>query len=156
MNTEKWGSHMWIPLHVITFNAPSIIPTEYAKNYTDFFRILGVMLPCKYCRESYCFFYKNLPIEEYLEDRMGLTYWLYAIHTLVSIKLKKKYLPTFNEIVYKYEEMRASSNPDYMKKETIDKFIISAQQKYAKKTFDYMHVIISKLNKIEWDFSKLA
>ena len=106
MNTTKWGPGGWIYLHTITFNYP-LKPTEYdKKRYKDFFEINGLMLPCKYCRESYNIYIKYLPIDKFLNDREGVTYWLYRLHDLVNKKLFKE-SPPFEEVVTKYESIRA-------------------------------------------------
>ena len=53
MNVNKWGPGGWIFLHTITFNYPEKPTKADKKKYTDFFNMVGGMLPCKYCRDSY-------------------------------------------------------------------------------------------------------
>lgn len=155
MNTQHWGPPLWIALHAITFNAPKIISPEDQYKYIELFENLTKTLPCKYCRQSYVFFYNHLPIEEYLTDRMGLTYWLYTMHTLVNLKLGKKDMPTFSEVVCKYEKMRATSEIDYMNQHIIDDFIKNAIEKYSHKSYKYCTIIVNKLDAIDWDFNKV-
>ena len=51
--TKIWGPSMWIALHSISFCYP-INPTyEEKQNYKKFFELLGELLPCLYCKESY-------------------------------------------------------------------------------------------------------
>ena len=47
-------------------------------------------LPCKYCRKSFKKFLKELPIDNHLDSRDSLTYWLYLIHDKVNKKLIKQ------------------------------------------------------------------
>ena len=76
MNVNKWGPGGWDFLHSITFNYP-LEPTENDKKiYSDFFKSIGNILPCKYCRDSFKIYYKYLPIDHFLDSREGITYWL--------------------------------------------------------------------------------
>ena len=47
-----------------------------------------------------------MPIEPFLKDREGVTYWLYRLHDLINKKLFTK-SPSFEEVVTKYESIRA-------------------------------------------------
>ena len=106
MNVNKWGPGGWNFLHTMTFNYP-LEPTEYDKErYSKFFNITGEMLPCKYCRNSYKKYIKYVPIEPFLEDREGVSYWLYRIHQLVNDKVFKKNV-SFKQVVKEYEKIRA-------------------------------------------------
>ena len=52
--TKIWGANMWVSMHSVTFGYPLTEPTQEQKNnYHTFFRTIGFVLPCKYCRESY-------------------------------------------------------------------------------------------------------
>lgn len=107
MNVNKWGPGGWDFLHSITFNYP-LQPTDNDKKYySEFFKSIGNMLPCKYCRNSYIVYYKYLPIDNFLDSREGVTYWLYTIHSLVNQKVFKKNT-SFSDVVKKYETYRAS------------------------------------------------
>lgn len=106
MQTVKWGNAMWTPLHAITFNYP-IKPTQEDKNkYKNYFTITGNILPCKYCRNSYNTYAKYIPLDQFLDSREGMVYWLYVIHNLVNQKLYKPLFPLC-EVVVIYEKMRA-------------------------------------------------
>jgi len=150
MNTDFWGPHSWVMLHTITFNAPLIITDK--QKYIELFSNLQDVLPCKYCRQSYKFFYNNLSIHEYLDDRMGIVYWLYAIHTLVNFKLKKKNMATFREVVMFYESNRAEK----LTEDEINLFIINTERKYLLKTYNYLKNIITKLDAVNWNFEVLT
>jgi hypothetical protein len=106
MQTVKWGPGLWIGLHCMTFNYPET-PTQTDKDhYKTFFESLTFMLPCVYCRESYTIYIKYLPINDFLHDRFGITYWLYRIHNLVNQKLQKPMID-FIDCCIIYEKMRA-------------------------------------------------
>lgn len=107
MNVNKWGPGGWVFLHTMTFNYPEKPSIEDKKRYTDFFNMVGGMLPCKYCRDSYNVYIKHLPINKFIDSREGIAYWLYYIHNLVNDKVFKKDSTTFEEVVRKYERFRA-------------------------------------------------
>ena len=52
MMTAIWGPALWHSLHTISFNYP-VNPTEEDKiRYYKYFKYLGKVLPCKYCRDN--------------------------------------------------------------------------------------------------------
>ena len=104
MQVNEWGPPGWKFLHTITFNYK---PTEdNKKKYKQFFDTLESVLPCPYCCTSFSIYSKALPINDYLDSSVGLTYWLYVIHNLVNQKVCKPIIP-FREIVIEYEKIRA-------------------------------------------------
>jgi len=96
MNTLFWGPGGWQFLHTITFNYPEVIDendpehVERRKYTKQLFENLQYTLPCKYCRESFKQFLKELPIDGHLDSRQKITYWLYEIHNKVNAKLRKQ------------------------------------------------------------------
>lgn len=160
MNVNKWGPGGWDFLHSITFNYP-LNPTENdKKNYSNFFKSIGNMLPCKYCRESYFIYYKYLPIDEFLDSREGVTYWFYTIHSLVNQKIYKNNTK-FSDVIKKYENYRAScgtisKNGDLNKKykscqnkvpELIDLDYLNNYIQKAKTYDKYINIKINELQK---------
>ena len=109
MNVNKWGPPGWKFLHTITFNYPLNPDVNDKKRYKFFFNSIETILPCKYCRDSFKIYAKYLPIDKFLNDREGVTYWLYKIHNLVNEKVfaKKDKCCDFLEVVEKYEGFRA-------------------------------------------------
>ena len=106
MNVNEWGPGGWIFLHTTTFNYP-LNPSEADKiKYYNFFNAIKTILPCKYCRQSFEIYMKYIPIDDFLDSREGVTYWLYRLHNLVNEKVfKKKY--SFDHVVRRYERIRA-------------------------------------------------
>lgn len=108
MNTKKWGSPAWKFLHCIAFNYKA---TETNKtNYKKFFTLIGNILPCRFCRESYKVFIKELPINKYLKYDKGVFEWLYLMHNKVNDKLRNqgndvKDNPSYNRIHNLYEKL---------------------------------------------------
>lgn len=115
MMTKVWGPTGWLFLHCVTFGYPyAINPSnpdhKYKKQqYKTFFQMIGYVLPCKYCRESYIEFAKQTPIDKFLNTRKDLCKWLYIIHNKVNTKLgvPESTIPTFQEVQQFYEQFRA-------------------------------------------------
>ena len=115
MMTKVWGPAGWLLLHCITFGYPyAINPNNLdhaykQDHYKTFFNMVGHVLPCKYCRESYIEFAKETPIDNFLDTRENLCKWLYIIHNKVNNKLgvAEDCIPTFGEVQEFYEKFRA-------------------------------------------------
>lgn len=110
--TSIWGPFTWESFHSITFGYP-IKPTEEQKtDYMEYFRLLGKVLPCIYCRKSYDQFINDsskptlLNIDTML-SRETLTRWGLILHDAVNNKLGVDYGVTYEELCYKYEAYRA-------------------------------------------------
>jgi hypothetical protein len=107
MDPAFWGKHTWLYLHTLTFNYPLNPTIEDKQRYYTHFKNLGDMLPCPSCAESYKIYFKYIPINEYLDDIYGITFWLYIIHYLVNKKLSKKNISFYN-VVKMYYANKAS------------------------------------------------
>ena len=115
MMTKVWGPAGWLFLHCITFGYPyAINPDNEGHNtkkqdYYNFFYYLGKVLPCRYCRESYDEYFKQLDLYNSLKTRKDLTKWLYDMHNKVNHKLgvPECNIPTFEDVINQYEEYRA-------------------------------------------------
>ena len=113
MDTKKWGPSGWVFLHAIAFNYPENPTEDHKLSYSMFFRTVGHVLPCIFCRKSFQAFMEEHPIEPYLNSRLHVSYWLYMIHNLVNEKLRNQGNnvppnPSFEEVCHKYNAMRAS------------------------------------------------
>jgi hypothetical protein len=106
MQTDKWGPHAWEYLHTVTFAYPEEPSAIDKQDYYDLFSNLRTTLPCKHCRDSYSIFFKHIPIDNYLDSRYGLVFWLYVIHNMVNLKLNKDTV-SFKDVIIKYENLRA-------------------------------------------------
>ena len=115
MMTKVWGPPGWLFLHCLTFGYPLVIDeldyTHFQKrnDYKQFFYYLGKVFPCRYCRDSYDKFFKELPIDNYLSNRRDLCLWLYLMHNKVNDKLgiPTCNIPSFENVQKKYESYRA-------------------------------------------------
>ena len=115
MMTKVWGPPGWMFLHCITYGYPDKIDYNNhdhiirKENMKIFFEKIGHVFPCKYCRESYLNFIKEIPIDNNLDSRKDLVKWLYDIHNKVNDKLgvPQCNIPTIDELNKEYEQYRA-------------------------------------------------
>ncbi|ARF11110.1 disulfide thiol oxidoreductase, Erv1 / Alr family [Hokovirus HKV1] len=106
MVTKIWGPHMWILITSICY-AYSDKPNENKKkNYITFFKILGKVLPCSYCKDSYDKFIKSGLSEltdDCLKNSKKLTLWCYYLREAVNNKLCVNYGISYKSVANKYE-----------------------------------------------------
>jgi hypothetical protein len=147
MQTAEWGPGVWKFLHSISFNYPEKPTQQDIDRHIQFFIVFGELMPCKQCRDSYKIFLQLIPIQNYLDSRAGLIYWVYQIHDKVNQKLDKGSI-SFKTMVRNYELIRATCKDNYNRKnignfgkclnpatnqineEELDKFVNDTLQKY--------------------------
>jgi hypothetical protein len=149
MDPSFWGKSTWLYLHTLTFNYPEN-PTESDKlKYYNYFKQLPEFLPCPACASSFKQYFEYIPISEYLDDIHGITFWLYTIHFIVNLKLKKKNMD-FYDVIKLYLPNKTSCKKDIdlsakctkplpdsdtIKFKTFKEF---AEDKYLQKTKQYI------------------
>lgn len=118
MMTKVWGPAGWLFLHCVTFGYP-IDPDQYdqenglppghtRRHYAHFFNEVGRVLPCRYCRDSYLEYIRDLPVERHLYNRDSLVKWLFLIHNKVNDKLGVKYCDAeLTKVKQRFETYRA-------------------------------------------------
>ena len=115
MMTKVWGPAGWVFLHACVMGYPVKIDKSNKEHILRkkktklFFKTIGHIFPCKYCRDSYHQFIKKHPINKFLDSRKKLARWLYDIHNMVNNKLgiPKCDIPTFNDVYKRYNSYRA-------------------------------------------------
>ena len=129
LRTKVWGPPGWVFFHCVAFGYPMDPKAFNKKNggnvkkrYKTFYESLGYIFPCKYCRDSYRKFIKEIPVDKYLDSRVSLTYWTFLIHNKVNKKLGAKCLSGkdyCDKIVPRYEGYRAKCTPETKKEKKI-------------------------------------
>jgi hypothetical protein len=155
MQTIQWGKALWTPLHAITFNYPITPKQDDKERYKKYFNLTGEILPCKYCRQSFITYSKYIPIDDFLDSREGVVYWLYVIHNLVNNKLYKPNFPLC-EVVVIYEKMRAKcgkvKKDDVKYNSCAKKFYKNVNKtiidNHIKNTKNYIPIMKKYLNKL--------
>jgi len=115
MITKIWGPSMWTILHSITFCYPNNPSDEIKKKYKLFFELIGDILPCIHCRESYKKMIKEGTTkldDTVMTNRQTLTIWFYHIHEAVNHKLGVDYGVCYSDIVQKYDSFKIACNED--------------------------------------------
>jgi hypothetical protein len=110
MQTKVWGPTGWVFLHSIAQNYPEEPTNEQKMYYKNFFRLIGNVLPCRYCRESYQQFIEEPGTklnDAVMKNRKTFTRWLYDIHNKVNKKLGINYCVSFEQVTKKYESFRS-------------------------------------------------
>ena len=133
MNQNIWGSPMWFSLHTITMNYPNKPTYAQKKDYKNFFTSLQYIIPCTVCRRNYQRHLKELPLEQSLNNRKTLVYWLIDMHNMVNAEIGKKIM-SYKNVIDKYEKI-------YDKKIFDDEYIIK-EQKETNNILIYVSILI--------------
>ncbi len=108
MMTSVWGPSLWHSMHIISFNYP-VEPTNKDKeNYMRFYKSIGDVLPCRYCRENFIKNLKKVPLTiETMKSRDSLSKWVYELHEEINKMLGKNSGLTFDDVRTRYEMFRS-------------------------------------------------
>ncbi len=104
MNQNIWGPHLWFSLHTISFNYPLKPTEEDKKNYKDFFMSMKNVIPCSVCKKNYLRHLNELPIDNVLNNRKDLVYWVIDLHNMVNGETGKK-IWSPEAVLKKYEQV---------------------------------------------------
>lgn len=113
-----WGNAGWKFLHSASFCYPLNNPTDVQKrDYKRFYELVGCILPCGLCRQSYQKFIvsgKTALTDAVMENRHTLTKWLYDLHNAVNDKLGIYYGVSYEDICIRYNayKSKCNSKPD--------------------------------------------
>ena len=109
--TNIWGPPLWLVAHTVSFNYPLHPTITQKKQYLDYFKSLGHVLPCGICRSNYETMIRDgklkLTIDKF-KNRETLSRYVYDLHNCVNTRLGKKCTPSFACVKKRYETMRAS------------------------------------------------
>jgi len=102
MNQNIWGPHLWFSLHTISIVYP-LKPTDNdKKNYKNFFINLKEVIPCSICKKNYVRHLSEHPLDNFLDNRKSLVYWVIDMHNMVNAEIGKKIL-SYENVIKKYE-----------------------------------------------------
>lgn len=93
--TEFWGPALWKAMHAIAFTYPDSPTPEQRRDYIDFFRSLGPVIPCPSCSQHYQEYLNEHPIDG--DNTDSLARWVYNLHDDVN-KRRGKDSPSFEEV----------------------------------------------------------
>lgn len=89
MDKIVWGKHFWYTIHYVSLGFPKNASEQDKKNYKLFYEIIGDVLPCEECSEHYKKLIKEIPIDNFLNNKNDLFEWTVVIHNEVNKKLNK-------------------------------------------------------------------
>jgi hypothetical protein len=137
MNQNIWGPHLWFSLHTISFNYPLKPTIEDKNNYKNFFLNLQEVIPCSVCKKNYKRHLNEHPLEDYLDNRKSLVYWVIDMHNMVNAEIGKKIL-SYDIVIKKYEDV-------YQKKISLNnnEIIIKDNKKESKLNINYVKLVYS-------------
>jgi hypothetical protein len=104
MNQNIWGPHLWFSLHSMSFNYPLKPSLKDKNNYKNFFLNLQEVIPCSVCKKNYKRHLNEHPIQDYLDNRKSLVYWVIDMHNMVNAEIGKKIL-SYDIVIKKYENV---------------------------------------------------
>lgn len=104
MNQNIWGPHLWFSLHSISFTYPLKPKDSDKTNYKAFFTELQHVIPCSICKKNYIRHLKEFPVNEHLNNRKDIVYWVIDLHNMVNSETGKRVL-TYEEALKRYEDV---------------------------------------------------
>lgn len=105
-NPRIWGSLYWDMFFKRAMLYPVKNPSRaHRKVFQEYYKGFLGKLPCDLCNPSFKQYWKELPIENYLDSRNDLLMWVYLLKHKVNIKLSKT-SPSFGSIVKKYSKFQ--------------------------------------------------
>jgi hypothetical protein len=83
--------------------------------YKAYFKSIGDVLPCRYCRDSYKIFFDSLDFDKYLKVQCGLIRFVYDLKNLVNEKLEKQEEKALQEEYEKLLREKSPNDPTFWK-----------------------------------------
>ena len=81
-----WGPQGWRFMHTVSFYYPETPSREDQYAYCAFFRTVGEVLPCPYCRKHYKAYVSANPPEKKMANWQQLSRWLVDLHNVVNAR----------------------------------------------------------------------
>lgn len=109
IQTAIFGPVFWAAIHMVSFNYP-VNPTPTQKrDYENWIRATGNVLPCKYCRDNFQENIKAAGIEcgDVFASRDTFSRFCYNLHNQVNIMLGKPTDISFDQVRDLYEGFRS-------------------------------------------------
>ncbi len=104
MNQNIWGPHLWFSLHTISFNYPLKPKDEDKENYKSFFIQLQHIIPCSVCKKNYKRHLQEFPVNDHLNSRKDIVYWVIDLHNMVNSETGKRVI-SYKDAIKRYEDV---------------------------------------------------
>ncbi len=119
MNSSHWGPPLHKGLFLIAagFDLNETPLPQKKKQYKDFFKSIGNVLPCKYCRVSYNDFFEQLDIDRYMDlPACGLIKFYYDMREKINRKLEAQEEKALAEEYQKLSSVMSPADPEFWKR----------------------------------------
>lgn len=93
-----WGPSLWKIIHCVAMTAPSPMHKQNQKEYKEFFKSLGNVIPCSICKNHYQEYIKNHPVN--VSSRKQMVIWTLSLHNHINIMNGQK--PWDLDILYAF------------------------------------------------------
>lgn len=105
MDTKVWGKSSWSMLFFVAAGYELNTEPHHIKDphYYNFFKEVGFVLGCRYCRDSYKIFFEELDIKKYFHEKCGLMRFVYELKEKVNNKLKTQ---EYEAAIEQYGELK--------------------------------------------------
>ena len=85
LGPDVWGPHGWKFIHYVTLGYPENPTLIDKKNYKNFFKLIGNVLPCGLCRNHYRNHLMEYPLsDKILDNKNKLIKWGINVHNAVN------------------------------------------------------------------------
>ncbi len=118
MNTSAWSPPSWRSLFFIAAGYDVNETDKKIKDpkYKNYFRSIGDVLPCRYCRESYEKFFDSMDIQAYMDmPSCGLIRFVYDMKNLVNAKLVGQERKLLDEEYAKILDGKSPNDPEVIR-----------------------------------------
>lgn len=133
---EFFGPSGWKFLHAVSFAFPESPSSEDRKNYIDFYRSVGPVLPCPSCRAHYENYIAKHPIEA--DNTESMARWVYDLHEDVNRRAGKTGTPSFEEVREEYSGWNQEKQEKLRKMSKTDRVKSLADPHFGKSTAEAM------------------
>ena len=85
IDPELWGPSLWNSMEAIVCT----LSLHNKKNIGFFFENLRTILPCEKCKNHFNQYYKEFPVQNYLQNPLTLLIWLYLLKTKIKTRQER-------------------------------------------------------------------
>ena len=110
MIPEVWGPYFWHTMHFVAEGYPENPTYKNKIEYTQFYKSIIKVLPCKSCSRNFKRHAKKYDIKNYLKSRKRLMKWVYLVHNEVNKELKKRTVYKWSNVWNKHKKIKIILN----------------------------------------------
>ncbi len=89
LTTSYWGEAFWKTMYTIAYTFPSNPSDEYRKYTETWYESMAQLLPCEECRQHFCEYLDQHPVQDSSTDQLSLLRWVNASENAINQKMHK-------------------------------------------------------------------